>query len=418
MTTDVALPDDSRQLAVSPVSQMVAGYAADLRQCMGVASEIVDTEIVPPSFWPSVAIVVGDETKVLKAWEWDPRRKHPRESVEDYQYRRHAAIATTGGVIHVGATLGHKSYYQSITGIYFVGGRPALMSEEMRAQVLHAGHHLRVTTRTPTIAVVEALRRGDKGEPRQYMFTIEQAEQAGYVPEKGPNAGTDKWGKPKKGGNPKYLHDPATMLVARATTIACRLEFPDVIRGMAAAELVDDDRSQPIDVTATVQDLTPERTSAAAILARAEQAAPAPVPTAAAVAPVAAAPPEPEVTRAVLPASHTMMEVIKGLFEMHGIAGRSNADKAARLAVFGRILGTTYTAPPALTEDEARLVRDNLIGAAGKRLVADVLGRPDPTAAAADPGHLDDAAAVDEAETGQDYDPTTESTWARDEAGA
>ena len=184
-TTDLAVPEQGGALAPVPttsVAALVAGYEADLNHCMTLAAKIVDTEIVPPSFWPPVAVAIGDEVKILKAWEWDPRRKHPKESPEDYAWRRRIAGATTGGVIHVGATLGHTSYYQSITGIYFVGGRPALMSEEMRSQVLGAGHYLRVVTRTVTLAVVEARRRGEQDQPRQYPFGIEDAINAGYCP--------------------------------------------------------------------------------------------------------------------------------------------------------------------------------------------------------------------------------------------
>jgi hypothetical protein len=345
------------------ISMRVAQYASDLQSCIGLATGIVDTEIVPSSFWPAPAVTLGDEVKILKSWEWDPRRKHPKESAEDYASRRRTATATTAGVIHVGATLGHVSYFQSISGIYFVGGRPALMSEEMRAQVIGAGHYIRPVKRTAECAVVACRRRGETCEPREYEFTIDDAERAGYVPGRGENSGTDKWGKPKKGGNPKYLTDPKTMLVARATTIACRLEFPDVIRGMVAAELADDDRTPATAVEVVAVETTP-RVSAGDVLAITGPTQTEDVDAAAAAMADVLRPED------VPGLDTTTWRAINAKFAELRVQGPGQT--ASRLAVIGHIVGRQVSRGSELSEPEGRLVLDTLDGS-GREVVEGVL---------------------------------------------
>lgn len=392
MTIQTAAPADSLggslvtyQRDPSTIGGAVARYANEIGECMALATQIVDTPIVPAAYWPSVVIEVGGEARILKAWEWDPRRKHPRESAEDYAGRRQVAIATTGGVIHVGITLGHASYYQSISGIYFVGGRPALTSEEMRSAIIRAGHYFRVIERGDERAVVEVLRRGEKAEPRRYVFTMADAIRAGYVPGVGPNAGTNKFGKAKSGGNEKYLTDPATMLLARVTTVAGKVEFPDVIRGLAPDEHLD----EPVDITATssvsvsqvsVEDIArpPQRTGALASLET--RTLPTPTPEAPEVIDLRDQPSSegenpdtPQVSGQIDPGA---WRAINARFvdlgtDVRGLTGPGQ--KEARLQVISAIVDRAIAKGSDLTAAEGQLVLDQLAGQAGERICQAIL---------------------------------------------
>ena len=398
-TVTVATPEPGTALALpepSSVSATVARYADDLGHCLAFAARIVDTPIVPASFWPAVVVYTGDNATTLKSWEWDVRTRHPRESAEQFAARRDVAVATTGGTILLGGDL-DLPWSAAISGIYFVGGRPSLMAEQMRALVLSRGHYFRTVERTAERCIVEVKRRGDAGDPIRYEFTIEQAVRAGYVKGKGPNANS-------KGGNDKYNSDPATMLYARATSIACKSEFPDVIRGMAVAELGDD---EPVDITATtsvarvdakailgenrgsgagmnitVSGRVADEADIAAAAQRYDQGATSP----AAASPAARAPQQQEVAAEVGPAAtspepsstsvETLWTRINAWFSGSGLRDVNGpGQKAARLKVINAMVadeGRVITQGRELTEDEARIVLDTLT-ANGISVVADVL---------------------------------------------
>lgn len=365
------------------LEQWVGGMAASVRG----AEYMVDTPMCPDSFWPLPA---GTKSKA-------PKQMLPNEDRESFMARRQVATYTLGAVVRYGLQLGLPPEV-AVQGIFTVGGRMSMYAEQMVALVKSRGHGHRVVERTRERCTIEVRRQGET-EWVQFTYTIDDAIAAGHVPGKGPNANLGTWpdGKPKTGGNEKYLSDPAAMLYARVSSIGCRTEFPDVLRGLVSYEEVQDERrAEPVEVTVEPA----ARVTAASILAGSGSTGQPGAKAAAQVIAEAAAPtevdapPEPEVTRAVLPASATILEVIRALFEVHGIAGRSNKDKANRLAVFSAALGREITAPPELTDDEARMVRDNLMGESGKRLVAEALGREYPPA--------------------EDQDPTTDPSWGTD----
>lgn len=372
-------------------------WVAAAKEAETLVAPLVDTAFLPASLWPLPPGVAPRDMP-------NPRIKHMRESVEEWRGRRQVACSSGTAAVLTGMTLGLDPLV-ALAQVFVVKGRPGLYTKIKVALAQRAGHDVWDEELTPERVTVCGRRKGwPQDRIVRITLTIEQAEQAGWTT------------------NDTYRKTPADMLWARAAGRVIDRIAADTLNGIPSIETMDDDPEPPAQVTADVSDL-PVRTTAAAILARAEQTPPAAeyadqAPRdqewlrqhAADPFPGPTAPDEPEVTRVVLPASGALMEVIKGLFDGHGIAGRSNADKAARLAVFSRILDRPITTPPDLTTDEAKLVRDNLMGEGGRRLVADVTGRPVDTEAV-DPGHLEDAAAVDEATTGDEFDPTTAPGW-------
>ena len=231
------------------------------------------------------------------------------------------------------------------------------------------------------------------------------------------------------------------MLVARATTIACRLEFPDVIRGMAAAELADDERPESVTVHAEV--IEPQRaprTTAAAVLAASQSAedrarefaeqtprdqewlrqhdpAYAQMPAPAADQTAAAAPlapePEPEEQRYVLPVSKPQLDSIKARLEDLGLGGRAAAARASRMQVLSHLVGREIDDPRALTGSEAKACLAGLAGDAGVEVCYQlgIFARPEPAPAPVE-------VAVEHADAAG-YDPTAEPEgWGTDGVGA
>ena len=410
-TQEIERHDQGGALALAPtpseaVTQALNAWVGGMALSVQGAEFMVDTPMCPDSFWPLPA-----GTKVHQIPDRNPKIPLPDEPRESYLARRKVATYTLGGIVRFGLQIGLPPEV-AVQGIFMIGGRPSMYAEQMVALVKSHGHGHRVIERTAERCVVEVRRAGSQDWHR-FEFTFEQAVRAGYVPRQGPNTGMNKWGKENTGGNEKYLTDPPAMLYARCSSIACRTEFPDVLRGLVSYEEATDERAAvPVDVT--VEETAP-RTSAAALLARATPE-PAAAPAAAPVAPAAPAVPEPEVTRYVLPVSKPRLDAIGKMFADIGIGGRSAADGAARLAVVNAIVrrDDAVTHARELTSDEGALVQDNLTGDAGRSLCARVLDRPDlmpPTEAEAEAeahafGHYDE----------QLPDATTEPGWQGEQA--
>lgn len=116
---------------------------------------------------------------------------------------------------------------QSLRGIHVIKGRPTFSAETMRALVLGAGHHLDIVESSANHCTVEARRR-DQVRVVPFTWTLEEATEAGLYP-----------GKPDS----NWRRFPADMLIARATSRACRAMFPDVLAGLtlSAEEVRDED---------------------------------------------------------------------------------------------------------------------------------------------------------------------------------
>jgi len=141
-----------------------------------------------------------------------------------FKGNEHAATAA----ILYGAEAG-LSPLQALQGIYVISGRPAMYARTMLAVTLGAGHEVRTMESTDVRAVVEAQRRGSS-HVEKIVVTMDQAKRAGWT------------------SNKKYATEPATMLLARAQSQACRRVAPDALLGMAysAEELQDEADSEPV----------------------------------------------------------------------------------------------------------------------------------------------------------------------------
>ena len=95
-----------------------------------------------------------------------------------------------------------------------IDGMPTMDPEMMRALVYRQGHELIYVEMTKTRCVIKG-RRKEQPDYTTVVFTIDEAKDMGLV-------GKDNWRK-----------QPQNMLVARCTSRACRLLFPDVIGGLS-----------------------------------------------------------------------------------------------------------------------------------------------------------------------------------------
>ena len=106
------------------------------------------------------------------------------------------------------------SLAQAITGITVIQGKPTMSAEMMRALVLRAGHRFTVSDMTDQAVTVTVARKEWPDDVQQFTFTMADAQHAGLA------------------GSATYKKHPKAMLLARATSMACRAVFPDVVSGM------------------------------------------------------------------------------------------------------------------------------------------------------------------------------------------
>jgi hypothetical protein len=385
-TGGVDLANAGRGIAATADTSIAVAWVQRYAVVYHVVDQIVDTPLFPVGFWP---MPVG-----VKPWEFrTPWLKHNSESLEDYGHRRR--IAAAGGTT---AALWGEGYGwsppQSWRLIYVANGKASLYAEGVNALLRAQGFGLERLERTEDLARLRLRRPG--GPWVEYEFTMADAVRAGYVPGKGPNEGNDQYGKPKKGGNEKYLTDPKTMLWARCLTIAARVEAPDVIAGMPVAELADDDPIEPasaVTVTASARSSTEPDTprKGSAVLASALEQATVRREAEASVAldrdQTHTFPPDPEPEPEPQPSppiEQTDWRRLMARFNELGVNGVGR--DARRLQVMSAIVDREITRGSELTKAEAQVILDNLAGAAGERLVEGVLYEPAPEQAAAPSG--------------------------------
>lgn len=328
-------------------------WVAGMEAAMKAANYLVDTPAVPDSFWP-----LPPDKKVWDIPGKNPKLRLPGESEESFQARRTIAVQTTGSVARYGIQIG-LSPEVSLNGIFVIGGRYSMYAEQMVALVKDRGHGHRVVERTAERCVVEVARLGENAWQR-FEFTIEQAINAGYVKGKGPNAGKNDYGKDKTGGNDKYNTDPAGMLYARASSIACKTVFPDVLRGMVSREELQDERPQDDDRPPAVTTVTASDIKARAALIASSSAAtvaPAEPPATPAQEPPAEPEPDPGTESGeliTLPQSKRLGTLLRKLD-----LGSAD-DKAAALAVVSFIAERPVESTKRLTAAEATVVNARL----------------------------------------------------------
>jgi hypothetical protein len=104
---------------------------------------------------------------------------------------------------------------QAINGVSVIKGKPTMSAELMRALVLRAGHRFKVETATDEGCRVLVARREWPDDVSEFVFTMKDAQRAGLA------------------SGDQYKKHPKAMLLARATSQACRAVFPDVIAGVS-----------------------------------------------------------------------------------------------------------------------------------------------------------------------------------------
>ena len=151
------------------------------------------------------------------------------------------------------------SLAQAITGITVIQGKPTMSAEMMRALVLRAGHRFTVTEMTDKAVTVTVARKEWPDDVQQFTFSMADAQHAGLAK------------------SATYQKHPKAMLLARATSMACRAVFPDVVSGMGYVpeELSHDDAPKRVDTAR----LTPPKPAVQHVETAAETAESEPVDT-------------------------------------------------------------------------------------------------------------------------------------------
>ena len=149
------------------------------------------------------------------------------------------------------------SLAQAITGITVIQGKPTMSAEMMRALVLRAGHRFTVTEMTDKAVTVTVARKEWPDDVQQFTFSMADAQHAGLAK------------------SATYQKHPKAMLLARATSMACRAVFPDVVSGMGYVpeELGHDDAPKRVDTAR----LTPPKPAVQHVETAAETAESEPV---------------------------------------------------------------------------------------------------------------------------------------------
>ena len=143
------------------------------------------------------------------------------------------------------------SLAQAINGISVIKGKPTMSAEMMRALVMRAGHRFAVTEFTDESVTVTVARKEWPEDVQQFTFTMADAKHAGLA-----NSDT-------------YRKHPKAMLLARATSAACRAVFPDVVSGMGYTpdEIAGSDPVKRADTSKFAPNPTLERVETAAEVA-------------------------------------------------------------------------------------------------------------------------------------------------------
>ena len=136
------------------------------------------------------------------------------------------------------------SLAQAITGISVIQGKPTMSAEMMRALVLRAGHRFTVTDMTDQAVTVTVARKEWPDDVQQFTFTMADAQHAGLAK------------------SATYQKHPKAMLLARATSMACRAVFPDVVSGMGYTpdEIGQDDPVKRVDTSRIAPKTAPKVT--------------------------------------------------------------------------------------------------------------------------------------------------------------
>jgi hypothetical protein len=383
--------------AAMPGLAVLEEWVTAAQRAESLVSPLVDTPFLPASLWP---LPPGVYPKDMP----NPRVKHPRESDEDWRYRRQVACSSGTAAVLTGMTLGLDPLV-ALAQVFVVKGKPGLYTKIKVALAQRAGHDVWDEELTPEAVTVAGRRKGwPESRVVRIRITLEQAKQADWT------------------RNDTYAKTPVDMLWSRAASRVLDRIAADTLNGIPSIETLDDTPEITAQVTAeVVTDPGPARVTAASILAKTGASAPEPATVTGVGAPAAPdGPTQAPVTVAVLPATTAQLDRIRDRFAEIGLGGRAAAARTGRMRVVSHIVDRPIEDPRALTADEAAMVLDNLTGEAARGLVDQILRTPEQAQPATDPAPTTtpaDTGRVDQADD-YGYDPTLEADWDADEAEA
>lgn len=214
---------------------------------------------------------------------------------EHFQQDKHGEVATysLAAAILYGAELG-LSAAQSAQNIFIVKGKPAVYARTMAAQVRRAGYQLEEVEATDDRVVWRGERNGKWASSE---WTMARAQQAGYT------------------ANGRYQTNPQEMLRAKCIAEVCRIQYQDVLLGMA-----DSVEELQLDSVVVQRVTRPGPRGAAALreIAAAQTAV-----EAAQESPAEEVAPEPPVDE---PPSRDQAEKIRRLYRAKGVTGQDVLD--------------------------------------------------------------------------------------------
>ncbi len=366
-----------------------------------LVSPLVDTPFLPSSLWP---LPPGVQSRDMP----NPRFKHPRESVEEWQGRRQVACSSGTAAVLTGMTLGLDPLV-ALTQVFVVKGRPGLYVKIKVAIAQRAGHDVWDEEFTAEAVTVCGRRKGwPEDRIVRIRVTMDDAKRAEWT------------------SNATYAKTPADMLWARAAGRVLDRIAADTLNGIPSVETIEDS-ADPVDVTVVEP---AERPTASSILARAEAATPAER------APVKNDP-EPTVAGQAEtgePISERTVGAINRLFVRAGVTGPGQTEK--RQKVVEHVVQHPAESIRALTEAEGQAIVKRLTEG-GRDMIATALvqtgfqgaEQPPMTPIAAEPRpqptplrHVDGPTPdeIDQLreDAVADYDPTGDADWPMDGAEA
>lgn len=216
---------------------------------------------------------------------------------------------------------------ESLYRIAVIKGKPTAGAELIAANVRKAGHKLRVITDEQAQSVKAVIIRADDPDfPHEVVRDMAWAQ----------SMGLDR--------NDNYRKQPLTMLQWRAITAVARLAAPEALYGVAytADEMFDSGGDEPPTVTVTVEQVTPRADGSEGSLAETSVA------EGEAGSNPAGNPSEPSLL-------DTSSKLAKAMFASINEAGIEDPK-----AFMSEVVGRTITSSKELTQDEARMVLDNL----------------------------------------------------------
>jgi hypothetical protein len=218
---------------------------------------------------------------------------------------------------------------QSAQNIFVVAGKPAVYARTMAAQVRRAGYKIEEVEATDQRVVWRAERDGKWATSE---WTMERASQAGYT------------------SNARYQTNPQEMLRAKCIAEVCRIQYQDVLLGMAYS--VEELQLDNVTVQRVVRQ-APRGGGMSALREIASQSAeesppPAPAPQ-----------PEPEpapVQPEGAPPSNEQLEQIRKLYKARNITGQAVLDEIGQFLQRDAKLTSLHK----ISKEDAQAVLDSL----------------------------------------------------------